>query len=62
MTAGAVVEVLFAAAGALLGGLLGLAAAWLIAQLLQAALMTNRVYHAAALSTLWRPDRSDASG
>jgi len=61
-TAGAIMEILFAAAGAVFGGLLGLAAAWLVAQLIQGALMATHVYHAAALSTFSRLGRGSAEG
>lgn len=50
-TAGAVLEITFAAVGAVAGGLPGLAAGWLAAQLAQAVLMGRYLYHAAALST-----------
>jgi O-antigen/teichoic acid export membrane protein len=61
-TAGAFIEIVFAAVGAIVGGILGLAAAWLVAQLIQAALMAALVYHAAALSTVSRRGRGDSEG
>ena len=61
-TAGASFEIVCAAVGAILGGVLGLAAAWLVAQLVQAALMTRHVYHAAAFSSSSRSGTGHAEG